>query len=215
MYNRRRNVRANKMNARQQVGLLLLLLSSVFPGLVITGFIPDFGVLTYGLSTWIIISIVGGAIAGSLFMKKMTYWYVGSITGVLISPGILIATYYYTIARTHLFSIEIIIPMLLGALPGLCFLFIVNALYFKRKRAKNKLPAGQSAPVYNNASLNSYPQPGNNFSAPYPPQAYPPYQQQVPQNPNLYQPQPGAYQQGQYQQPPMPPVNDPRYPQRG
>ncbi|MGH2495963.1 MAG: hypothetical protein ACRDIV_14820 [Ktedonobacteraceae bacterium] len=215
MPNRQRYARANKMNARQQVGLLLLLLSSVFPGLVITGFIPDFGVLTYGLSTWIIISIVGGAIAGSLFMNKMAYWYVGSITGVLISPGMLIATYYYTVFRTHLFSIEIIIPMVLGALPGLCFLFVVNALYFKRKRAQNMLPAGQSAPVYNNAVQNSYQQPGNNFSAPYPPQPYPQYQQPVPQNPYPSQPQPGAYQQGQYQQPPMPPVNDPRYPQRG
>ncbi|HEU0000963.1 MAG TPA: hypothetical protein VFQ36_08700 [Ktedonobacteraceae bacterium] len=168
MHNRRRNVRASKMNARQQVGLLLLLLSSVLPGLVITGFIPDFGVLTYSLSAWIIISIVGGAIAGSLFMNKMKYWYPGSITGILISPGMLIATYYYTLARTHLFSVEIIIPMLLGALPGLCFLFVVNALYFKRKRAQNTLPAGQSAPVYDNAAQNNYQQPGNNFAAPYP-----------------------------------------------
>lgn len=214
MYNRRRNVRASKMNARQQVGLLLLLLSSVLPGLVITGFIPDFGVLTYSLSTWIIISIVGGAIAGSLFMNTMKYWYLGAITGILISPGMLIATYYYTLARTHLFSIEIIIPMLLGALPGLCFLFVVNALYFKKsKRAKNMLPAGQSTPIYDNAAQNNYQQPGNNFAALYSSQPYPPYQQQGPQNP--YQSQPGAYQQGQYQQPPMPPVNDPRYPQRG
>lgn len=142
-------------------------------------------------------------------MTNMKYWYLGAITGILISPGMLIATYYYTVARTHLFSVEIIIPMLLGALPGLCFLFLINVIYFKRKRAKNVLSAGQSAPVYNNAPQNSYQQPGNNFAAPYPPQPYPQYQQPMSQNP--YQPQPGAYPQGQYQQPLMPPVNDPRF----
>lgn len=187
------------MNPRQTVGLLLLLCTSVFPGLVITGFIPDFGVFTFGLGTWIIISIIGGAIAGSLFMNKMKFWFVGAITGVLIGPGMLIATYYYTMARTHLFSIEIIIPMLLGALPGLCFMFIVSALYFRRKRSQNALLPGQSMPISSGAAPNIYQQPGNNFTSTYA------QQQQLAQNP--YQSQPGQYQQ------PVPPVNDPRYQQ--
>lgn len=214
MYNRQWYT-AKKMNPRQMVGLLLLLCTSVFPGLVITGFFPNFGVFTYGLGTWIIISIIGGVIAGSLFMNKMKFWFVGAITGVLISPGMLIATYYYTMARTHLFSVEIVIPMFIGALPGLCFLFIVNALYFRRRRTQNALSTGQSMPVPASGAPNMYQQPGNNFAAPYPPQPYASYGQPGPQNP--YQPQPGQLQQGQYPQSPMPmpPVNDPRYQQRG
>ena len=42
------------MNARQTVGLLLLLCTPVFPGLVITGFIPDFGIFDPRYQTLVI-----------------------------------------------------------------------------------------------------------------------------------------------------------------
>ena len=60
-----------------------------------------------------------------------------AIAGVLIGPGMLIATYYYTAARSFIFGLEIVIPMLLGALPGLIFLTLVTML--ARKWRQNNL----------------------------------------------------------------------------
>ena len=87
------------------------------------------------------------SLAGSMMMTNMRYWYVGMVSGVLSGPGVLLATYYYTLYRTHLFSIEIIIPIVIGALPGLFFLSIVSAIFGKKMRGQKALSAGQNMPI--------------------------------------------------------------------
>lgn len=125
-----------KMNARQTIGLIVLVCTSVLPALGLSGFLPGFRGLGVNFITWLVISIVGGAIGGTLATTNLRYWYVAGIAGVLIGPGMLIATYYYTSFRSALLSIEILIPMVIGALPGLLFLFLVVALFRKRIQAQ-------------------------------------------------------------------------------
>jgi len=124
------------MNARQTIGLIVLVCTSVLPALGLSGFLFGFKDLDVSFVTWLIISIIGGAIGGALATTNLKYWYVAGIAGVLIGPGMLIATYYYTAFRSTLLNIEILIPMVIGALPGLLFLFLVTALFRKRIQAQ-------------------------------------------------------------------------------
>ena len=147
MQTRQSTTRSSKMNARQTIGILVFVCTSVLPALLLTNFLPDFGALTFGLTTWLAVALIGGALAGSMMMTNMRYWYVGMVSGVLSGPGVLLATYYYTLYRTHLFSIEIIIPIVIGALPGLFFLSIVSAIFGKKMRGQKALSAGQNMPI--------------------------------------------------------------------
>jgi len=175
---RSNTIRYRKMNPRQTVGIILLVFTSVLPALLLTGFLPLFNFLQLSFSVWLIIALLGGALGGSLLTPRMRYWYVGLIAGILIGPGMLIATYYYTAWRSSILNIEILIPILLGALPGLLFVFIVVALFGKKRRAQKP------------TSLHAQQQ---MLAAPYSPNAYPP-QPYVPTQPQQsFQP---------YQQPP-------------
>lgn len=155
-----------KANPRQTIGLLLLVCTSVLPALLITGFVTGTNTLNFSFSTWLIIAVVGGALGGALMMK-LKFWYVGMIAGVLIGPGMLIATYLYTAHRSAILTIEIVIPMVIGALPGLLFLFAVFAIYGKRRRARNAMVTGPNMAVAPNQPYTyqqnaPYQQPPNN-----------------------------------------------------
>lgn len=135
-----RNTRPGQnMHPRQKVGLVVLVCTSVLPALLMTSFIPSFGFFPTSFSIWMIVALTGGVLGGSIMTPNPRYWYVGGIAGLLIGPGMLLATYYYTAFRHHLLSIEIFIPIVIGALPGLIFLTIVAALVGKRRRAQKLL----------------------------------------------------------------------------
>ncbi|MDQ2904081.1 MAG: hypothetical protein M3Y81_11050 [Chloroflexota bacterium] len=191
MHSRRNTTRSQTMSTRQTVGLAALVFTSVLPALLLTGFFPSFGILRGSFPLWIIVALLGGALGGGLMTPNLRYWYVGGIAGILIGPGMLIATYYYTAFRSSFLAIEIVIPMVIGALPGLLFLVLVTMLSARRIRAQRLASrnAGQGVPA-----------------APYPPGAYQPQssgptQTQQPFQPYYAPPQP-SLQPPASQQPP-------------
>ncbi len=136
-----------KKNARQTIGMLLFIFTSILPALILTGFFPVFGAFDFGLTTWLVIAIIGGALGGSLCITNLKSWYLGLIAGVLSGPGMLLAVYYYTLSRTHILSIEILIPIIIGGLPGWLFLVIVTAISLRRTRAQQAFSVGQNMPI--------------------------------------------------------------------
>src|SRR6185312_2432145 len=144
---------SRKMSPLQTTGLIVLVGTSIFPAWLITGsLIVDPSTIHVSFGIWLIIAIVGGALGGTLMVTNRKYWYIGLIAGLLIGTGILATSYYYTLLRQELRSFEILVPTIVGALPGFFFLYLV-ADYFQKKNR----PA-TAAPVEQNEQAASQPQ---------------------------------------------------------
>jgi hypothetical protein len=99
------------------VAIVIITLTSVIPALTLAGFFPKV-ILSQEITA--VIAAIGGAVAGALVARQNAYpYWKGVLIGIVLNLGVLWTTTVYVQARTSLFKIEIVIPLLLGSLPAL------------------------------------------------------------------------------------------------
>lgn len=136
---------SRKMSLMQRIGLIVLVGTSVIPAMLITGsLIIDPSAIHVSFGIWLIIAIVGGALGGLLMVTNRKYWHIGLIAGLLLGPGILATSYYYTLLRQELRSFEIFVPIVIGSLPGFIFLYLVADYFQKKDRLVTAAPVDQN-----------------------------------------------------------------------
>ena len=123
------------------ISVLLITFTSLIPAMVVTGFLGGF--LSFlrelNFSVLIVLAAAGGAIGLSLFHPKPGYRPLGFIPGLTLGVGIFICTITYVKFREHIFNIELVIPLLVGAAPGFILYY-----YLVRSKALEDALTGQS-----------------------------------------------------------------------
>ncbi|MFK7820119.1 MAG: hypothetical protein AB8G99_15465 [Planctomycetaceae bacterium] len=115
------------LTKREKIGLWIGVLTAVVPGLITSGFFPDFNVLPW--PAWLAIAGIGGLIAG-LVASPRPIW--GATSGLAIGMGLMLGIWAYVALRLaviggeELFRFEIAIGAIIGAAPGL-FVYGRNA----------------------------------------------------------------------------------------
>ncbi len=105
---------------REQAGIWIGMIATIFPGLMVSGFMPDWNVLPFG--GWLAIAGVGSAIAGAIATPRLVR---GAIAGLLAGLGAMFGLWLYVMVRSALipsntfFNLELVIGGMLGAAPGL------------------------------------------------------------------------------------------------
>jgi hypothetical protein len=100
-------------NSLQKSGLFVMM-GSLFSATSATGFF--FSGLS--LHTAGVLSVVCGLVGGGLFAWKRAPTYVGAISGVIAAVGGMVLTYYWTLGREEVWSLETAISWIIGAMPG-------------------------------------------------------------------------------------------------
>ena len=105
---------------RENWGSWIGVIATIVPGMIASGFMPEWNVLPY--EGWFAIaavgSAIGGAIATPLFVR-------GAISGAIAGVGTMLGLWLYVVVRSaltghHTFlKIELVIGGMLGAAPGL------------------------------------------------------------------------------------------------
>jgi hypothetical protein len=105
------------ITTKQKVLWGVLIMSSIFPALGATNFIPGGD----SISIWIysLIASVGGAIFGALYRPDYQNWLIGLIAGTVTNLSVLWLAVLYANFRDSLFAFELVIPVLLGLIPGI------------------------------------------------------------------------------------------------
>jgi len=101
----------------QKIGSLIAGVGIVFPSMILAGFMPDWNVLP--LAGWIAISATAGAVGACIaWPPRIASFLRGAIAGIVI-PFALIPYVAFRLALGNtFFNLELIIPGLIGALPG-------------------------------------------------------------------------------------------------
>ena len=96
------------------------LFATIIPGMIVSGFMPEWNVLPY--AGWFAIAAIGSAIAGAIATPMIVR---GAISGAIAGVGMMIGLWLYVVLRSSLtgnhtfFKIELAIGGMLGAAPGL------------------------------------------------------------------------------------------------
>ena len=96
------------------------IISTIIPGMIVSGFMPDWNVLPY--NGWLTIAAIGSAIAGAIATPKFVR---GAFSGMIAGVGMMFGLWLYVVIRTtltghHTFlRIELVLGGMLGAAPGL------------------------------------------------------------------------------------------------
>jgi hypothetical protein len=113
--------------------IIIVALSAIIPGLMITGFVGINLFSNYEIPT--IIAALGGILAGAFITNSKIFTFKGMLLGFLYNIGVLWATILYTQMRTTIIKIEIVVPILLGGLPAI----IVYLIFFRKKKTTTKI----------------------------------------------------------------------------
>jgi hypothetical protein len=114
------------------------LFMTLIPGMIVSGFMPEWNVLPF--AGWLGIAAGGAAIAGAIATPR---WLRGAVAGTLIGAGMLLGIWLYVAIRagltgSHTFlKLELVIGALIGGAPGM-LLFSKWA----RMQPSKALPAG-------------------------------------------------------------------------
>ena len=109
-----------EMSRQEQTGLWIGVATATVPGLIASGFFPQFNVLPSVV--WLSIAAFGGMVAG-LVASPSPVW--GSVSGFVAGAGVIPGIWGYVAVRSMLtesnefLRLEIAIGALLGATPGL------------------------------------------------------------------------------------------------
>jgi hypothetical protein len=130
------------------VAMLIALCGSVFPALGMTGFFFDFGL---DLPTVAAIAAVCCTIAFCLYYTDRRFWFAGILPGLITGPIVTYFTHWYTAERQQLWNVEIMVPVLVGVLPGLLLYYVsLRTLVLavagrERRRRQEEPPANEPA----------------------------------------------------------------------
>ncbi|MEZ4323258.1 MAG: hypothetical protein R3F61_37690 [Myxococcota bacterium] len=114
------------LSPRMNAGIVVFTLTTVIPGMIVGGFMPEADVLP--LWGWALLGLVGGAAAGAIAGERrpLLSAVCGAISGPLVAP----ATVAYVAMRISLsntfWSVELLIPVLVAAIPGGLLFRLVN-----------------------------------------------------------------------------------------
>jgi hypothetical protein len=92
---------------------------TIIPAMIVSGFMPDWDVLPFGV--WLAIASTGAAVAGAIATPKLIR---GAIAGGLTGAGILVGVWLYVEIRAWLtghatfMKLELVIGAILGGTPG-------------------------------------------------------------------------------------------------
>lgn len=104
---------------RQKVGAYLFFFSTIIPGMIVSGFMPDWNVLPF--EVWLSIAAVGGAAGGAVWAEDQR-WPVGLLSGGIGGAGVVGVTFAYVVWRSAysqtFWSIELVLPALVGLVPA-------------------------------------------------------------------------------------------------
>jgi len=103
---------------------------TIVPGLIVSGFMPEWDVLPFHV--WLGIATAGAAVAGAIATPRTLR---GAISGAVAGAGVMLGIFAYVALRAgitgnHTFlKLEILIGVLIGCVPGVL-------LYLKWARAE-------------------------------------------------------------------------------
>jgi hypothetical protein len=109
----------DRYDNRQKAGITVFTLLTVFPGLLLAGFLGPVAGLreVMGPRAWLALAAAGGAVGGGLFSKQHPV--VGAVSGLIAGPCSLLLTSWYASMRTSVFALELVLVAMVGAAPGL------------------------------------------------------------------------------------------------
>jgi hypothetical protein len=127
----RNTVRAKQQGSRADnyrliAVLTMIVVSSILPAFILSGFLPNTVHLTNELAT--LIALIGGAIAGAISNPDKLFTWKGMVVGFVYSLGTLWAAIFYMQSRTSIFKFEILIPMIVGGMPALVVYFLLSGV---------------------------------------------------------------------------------------
>jgi hypothetical protein len=108
------------LNVRQRTALFIAAATTVIPGMLLAGLLPEFAVLPQW--AWFAIASSGASIGGAVSTKR---WIYGALSGILTGLGMMSGIAAYVTIRSavlpsmQFLRLEIAIGATLGALPGL------------------------------------------------------------------------------------------------
>lgn len=118
-----------------KIGGWIVMISVIIPGMIVAGFMPDWNILpSYG---WLTVSVVGAGAGCAIATKRL---FLGSFCGGLVGAGAItgLTTYVdiriYFIKSTSIYSLELLIGAIIGAVPGLLLYFLL----IRRKSIKSQ-----------------------------------------------------------------------------
>lgn len=116
----------------QTLGSIVLGVGVVIPAMIITGFMPEWDVLP--LWAWTVIAALSGGIGIALLVERLRG--LAFMAGFIGGAGALIGMVIYVPLRAQLsesfFTIEFVIPCVLGGLPGFILYGIGSRLLPKK-----------------------------------------------------------------------------------
>lgn len=104
---------------RENVASWIGIISTIIPGMMVSGFMPELNVLP--VAGWVAIAMVGSAIAGAIATPLTVR---GAISGMIAGLGAMMGLWMYVVVRHALidngtfFKLELVIGGMLGAIPG-------------------------------------------------------------------------------------------------
>lgn len=108
------------LSKNENIGLAIGSLATVVPGMIMSGFMPEFNVLpTWG---WMAIATVGSMFGG---MVAAEHRIPGAITGGVVGLGALLGVVFYSTFRMWVFPtdtvlrLELALAALIGSAPGM------------------------------------------------------------------------------------------------
>lgn len=116
-------------------------LVAIFIFIVLT-ILPTLGYLNYGQDLFgenafakvLLSSGIGGALSSSIWAKGMKQRLAAILPGIVMGIGVPVAITSYVVLfnRTSLLKIELILPVLLGLLPGMILRAIIDKFFFDK-----------------------------------------------------------------------------------
>ena len=108
--------------------IIVVALTAIIPGLMISGFISKYFVPSYEVAT--IIAAIGVILAGAFITNSNIFTFKGILLGLIYNLGVLWTTILYTQMRTSILKIEMAVPILLGGIPAI----VVYLIFFRKKK---------------------------------------------------------------------------------
>lgn len=107
---------------KETVALIVFTLGVIIPALGYNGFLFEF---LLGLDSMIFYLIVCVGSLLSFFITNHKRVFANFAGGLLTGPGVAFATGLYLAERSSIMKIELVIPMLIGGLPGVLVYYLI------------------------------------------------------------------------------------------
>lgn len=102
-----------------------------------------FGSFSIGPLQAILLCSAAGALGGAFYHPIRRFWRQGCVAGAFAGAGALLATVFYLEGRTHIYNVEILIPMAVGALPALGAYWLL----MRKQRVGTQAPVRAAGPT--------------------------------------------------------------------